>query len=236
METTPLKPDPGEAKGGRSLWGSLRRYLLTGIVVSAPVGVTAFVLYWIFGRLDAIVGGFLRNLGLRLPGLGLLILIVFLIIVGWLAQQAVGHQLIGLGRKWLSRFPLTRSIYNAASQIVETLVGENRKLFKACVLIQYPREGLWSLGFVTSMASQEVSEIADETSIAVFVPTAPNPTSGYILFVPVSQVRRLRMSVEEGFRVVISGGAVVPGVPPEVSASDIRRLIERGERERRVDA
>lgn len=215
----------------KRLWPQIRRYLLTGVIVIAPVGVTIFVLYWIFVRLDAIVGRFLRDIwGMRFPGLGLLALVLLLIAVGWAAQQAVGHQLITLGRRWLSRFPLTRTVYNAASQIIETLVGQNRKFFKACVLIEYPREGTWTLGFVTSLGTGEVTEIAGEQTVAIFVPTAPNPTSGYILFVPVSQVYRLRMSVEQAFRIVISGGAVIPGAPVGAhDVTDIRRLLERKE-------
>lgn len=219
-----------------SPWARARRYLLTGVIVIAPVGVTAYVLYWIFVRLDAIVGRFLRGaLGVTFPGLGLLALILLLIVVGWAAQQAMGRQAISLGRRFLSRFPLTRSIYNAASQIIETLVGQNRKFFKACVLIEYPRTGLWSLGFVTSHVADEIVEIAGEQSVAVFVPTAPNPTSGYILFVPVSQVYPLLMTVEEGFRVVLSGGAVIPGVDPgSMTDHEVRRMIEGWQRERRT--
>lgn len=215
----------------KRLWPKIRRYLLTGVIVIAPVGVTIFVLYWIFVRLDAIVGRYLRDIwGVRFPGLGLLALILLLIAVGWAAQQAVGHQLITLGRRWLSRFPLTRTVYNAASQIIETLVGQNRKFFKACVLFEYPRRGCWTLGFVTNLGTGEVTEIAGEQTVAIFVPTAPNPTSGYILFIPISQVYRLRMSVEQGFRIVISGGAVIPGAPVEGGGvSDIRHLLEQSE-------
>lgn len=233
-----IRPEDLQDSTSPSPWTFVRRYLLTGIVVIAPVGVTAFVLYWIFVRLDAIVGRFLgAALGIQVPGLGLLALLLLLVGVGWVAQQAVGRQLINLGRRSLLRFPLTRSIYNAASQIIETLVGQNRKFFKACVLIEYPSEGLWTLGFVTSRATEEVSEIAGERALAVFVPTAPNPTSGYLLFVPASRVWPLKLTVEEGFRAVISGGAVIPGiVPGSTSTMDVSRMIERGERDRRAGA
>ncbi len=193
-----------------SLWVLFRRYLLTGIAVIAPVGVTVFVLYWIFNRLDAILGRIFSAIGLRIPGLGLMALILLLVVVGWIAQQALGRQLISLGRNWLSRFPLTRSIYSAASQIIEQLVGEQKRFFKSCVLIEFPRDGCYAVGFLTGPAAVEITEIAEEESVAVFLPTTPNPTSGYLLFLPRSKVMPLKMTVEEGFKLIISGGAVTP--------------------------
>ncbi len=194
----------------KTTWSLLRRYLLTGIVVIAPVGVTAYVLYWIFARLDRILGRVFQVIGLRIPGLGLIALIAIVIGVGWLAQQAMGREIIGLGRRWLVRFPLTRTIYGAASQIVEQIVGENRRLFKSCVLVEYPRAGMWCVGFLTAEAAEEISEAADEESLAIFLPTTPNPTSGYLIFVPRSQVVPLKMTVEEGFKLVVSAGSVTP--------------------------
>lgn len=194
------------------MFSRARRYLLTGIVVIAPVGVTAYVLYWIFARLDRILGQVFAVIGLRIPGLGLIALILLVIGAGWAAQQAVGREIITLGKRWLVRFPLTRSIYGAASQIVEQIVGENRKLFRSCVLVEYPRKGVWCVGFLTGEAAEEISERAQEGSMAVFLPTTPNPTSGYLIFVPRSQVVPLKMTVEEGFKLVVSAGAVTPEV------------------------
>jgi uncharacterized membrane protein len=201
----------------------LRRYLLTGIVVSAPVGVTILVLRWIFLKLDAILGRVFTQLGLEIPGLGLLALLVLLVALGWLASQAIGHEVIGLGKRFLTRFPLTRSIYGAASQIVEQLVGEGKKSFRTCVLIEYPRPGCWALGFLTGTAPREIDGAAGEESLAVFLPTTPNPTSGYLLFLPRSQVRLLKMSVEEGFKLVISGGAVNPDELLAIAAREHER-------------
>ncbi len=188
----------------------IRRYLLTGVVVIAPIGVTAFVLWWIFARLDAILGRIFNVIGIRIPGLGLVVLVLIVIGVGWAAQQAVGRELITIGRNWLKRFPLTRTVYGAASQIVEQIIGEDRKFFKSCVLVEYPRPGCWAVGFLTSEATGEISDAASEDSVAVFLPTTPNPTSGFLAFLPRSQVRRLDMTVEEGFKLVVSAGAVTP--------------------------
>ena len=190
---------------------SLRRYLLTGIVVTAPVGFTAFVLYWVFDRLDAILGRlFTAIVGVRIPGVGFLALLLLLLGAGWIAQQALGGQLISLGRRWLSKFPLTRSIYSAASQIVESLVIEKEKFFGGVVLAEYPRTGCWALGFLTGDASQEIRGVVAEDMIAVFIPTAPNPTSGVLVFLERSQVKMLTMSVEDAFKLVLSGGVVTP--------------------------
>jgi uncharacterized membrane protein len=193
-----------------SIWALIRRYFLTGIVVIAPVGVTGFVLWWIFSKLDAILGRIFSVLGVRIPGLGLLVLVLIIIGVGWAAHQAVGRELIILSRNWLKRFPLTRTIYSAASQIVEQVVGEDRKFFKRCVLVEYPRPGIWAIGFVTSKASGEINKTIAEDSVAVFLPTTPNPTSGYIVFLPRTRVEPLDMTVEEGFKLVVSAGAVTP--------------------------
>jgi uncharacterized membrane protein len=199
----------------------LRRYFLTGIVVIAPVGVTAYVLLWIFANLDRILGRLFNVIGVRIPGLGLIVLIGIVIGVGWAAHQAVGREFITLGRNWLKRFPLTRTIYSAASQIVEQIVGEDRKFFKACVLVEYPRPGCWAIGFLTSEAADEISDTAQADSVSIFLPTTPNPTSGYIVFLPRAQVRRLDMSVEEGFKLVVSAGAVTPQLAQRAGAKDV---------------
>jgi uncharacterized membrane protein len=132
--------------------------LLAGIVVIAPVGVTAHVLWWILTRLDAILGQVLLRAGLRVLGLGLAALIVLLLITGWLAQLAAGRELVHVGRQWLRRFPLTRSIYGVVSQVVEQVVGENRRLFKSCVLVEYPRSGSWAVGFLMSPGPAEIDQ------------------------------------------------------------------------------
>lgn len=194
----------------KALLVRLRRYLLTGIVVTAPIGVTVFVLWWIFARLDQILGRIFTAVGLRIPGLGLLALLILIISAGWVAQQTIGHQLINLGRNSLMRFPLTKTIYTAASQLTEQIVGEKKRFFKACVLVEYPRPGCWVVGFLTAEEAGEISNLTGGDTVAVFIPTTPNPTSGYLAYVPRSDIQLLKMSVEQGFKLVISGGAVMP--------------------------
>ena len=201
----------------------LRRYLLTGIVVIAPVGVTVFVLWWIFARLDQILGRIFAAVGLRIPGLGLLALVLTVVGVGWVAQQTIGRQLINISRDLLMKFPLTKSIYSAASQLTEQIVGEKKRFFKTCVLVEYPRPGCWVVGFLTAEGAGEISGLTKRDTVAVFIPTTPNPTSGYLAFVPRSDIQPLRMSVEEGFKLVISGGAVTP----ELAGPPVQIEIER---------
>lgn len=203
----------------KRIWARLRRYFFTGIVVIAPVGVTLIVLGWIFTRLDAILGRIFTAIGLRIPGLGFIVLLLIVVAAGWATQQAVGRRLFNMGREWLMRFPVTRSIYSAAQQITEQIVGDQAKFFKACVLVEYPRPGVWAVGFLTGEASKEINELTQDKVMAVFIPTTPNPTSGYLVFLPHSQIRPLEMTVEDGFKLVISGGAVTPDVIPPGSES-----------------
>lgn len=203
----------------KRIWTRLRRYFFTGIVVIAPVGVTLIVLGWIFTRLDAILGRIFTAIGLRIPGLGFIVLLLIVVAAGWATQQAVGRRLFNMGREWLMRFPVTRSIYSAAQQITEQIVGDQAKFFKACVLVEYPRPGVWAVGFLTGEASKEINELTQDKVMAVFIPTTPNPTSGYLVFLPHSQIRPLEMTVEDGFKLVISGGAVTPDVIPPGSES-----------------
>ena len=203
----------------KRIWARVRRYFFTGIVVIAPVGVTLIVLGWIFTRLDAILGRVFTAIGLRIPGLGFIVLLLIIVAAGWATQQAVGRRLFNMGREWLMRFPVTRSIYSAAQQITEQIVGDQAKFFKACVLVEYPRPGVWVVGFLTGEASKEINELTQDKVMAVFIPTTPNPTSGYLVFLPHSQIRPLEMSVEDGFKLVISGGAVTPDLIPPGSES-----------------
>jgi uncharacterized membrane protein len=190
----------------------LRRYLIVGLVVIAPVGLTVYFLVWIFRTLDAILGAPLQAwMGVRVPGLGFLLLGLFVVLVGWMVHQAVGRQVLQWWNTALVRFPLTGRIYNAVSQIVQSLVATDRNVFGRTVLVPYPTMDLWAVGFVTHEAPEILSAAAGEPCVNVFVPTTPNPTSGFLLVVPRRYVRDLPLSAEEAMKLVISAGAVVPG-------------------------
>lgn len=222
------------AKG--RLWPRIRRALLIGVIVIAPLWVTGAVLLWIFEKLDSILGQYFTPIlesvwGVRIPGLGLVALFLVVIAVGWLAQKAVGRQIIGWWNSVLARLPVTRTLYSAASQIVQTVLTKDRKLFKSCVLVEYPRPGCWALGFLTQRGPQEINDTVGAECVAVFLATVPNPTTGYLLFLPREQVRPLRMSIEDGFKLIISGGAVVPEAPGRlVRGLDLETLLREAPR------
>jgi uncharacterized membrane protein len=198
----------------------LRRYFIVGLVVIAPVGLTLFVLRWVFQTLDSILGNPLRDaLGFRVPGLGFLLLAVFVVVVGWIVHRAAGRQLLHWWNEALVRFPLTGRIYNAVSQIVQSVVGERRKLFRRTVLIPYPTEGVWAIAFVTHDDAAVLSQLVGEPCVNVFVPSTPNPTTGFMLIVPRARIIETEISVEEAMKLILSGGAVSP--------SDIATLTRR---------
>lgn len=198
-------------------WRRLRRYLIVGLIVIAPVGITIWVLVGVFQFLDAILGEPLRvAIGVRIPGLGILLLLAFVLLVGWLAHRAVGRQLLSWWNTALVRFPLTGRIYSALSQIVQSVVGDQRRLFRRTVLVPYPTEGTWALAFVTNDDAPVMSRFIGEPCVNVFLPTTPNPTSGFVMIVPRSRVIATDISIEDAMKFVFSGGAVSPGEVPSL--------------------
>jgi uncharacterized membrane protein len=193
----------------------IRRYLVTGLVVIAPVGVTAYVLVWLFQRLDPILGRHLPALGIRqVPGLGLLALLLIVFAVGWTSQRALGRRLLFWWNTGLSRLPFARRIYQASAQIAQAVLDREEKLFRYCALVEFPAPGSWALVFETATAPPAVAAVVGGGAVSVFLPTAPNPTSGYLLVVPRDRVHRIPLSVEDGLKMVLSAGVAVPGATP----------------------
>lgn len=189
----------------------LRRYLVTGLIVIAPVGVTVFVLTWLFQTLDPIFGRYLPPIaGYEPRGLGLVALLLLLIVVGWASQKALGRRALVAWNRFANRVPVARRLYNASSHVFEAVLTQERKLFRHCALIEYPSPGSYTLVFETAAAAREVEALIDEPSVAVFLPTVPNPASGFLLFLPRGRVHRLDMTVEEGFKMIFSAGMAVP--------------------------
>lgn len=191
----------------------MRRYLITGLIVIAPIGVTVFVLSWLFQRLDPILGRFLPDIaGRQIPGLGLAALVLILIVVGWFSQRTIGRRALLTWNRLLERVPFARRVHSASAQIFSSVL-EREKLFQHCAIIEFPQPGSWALVFETADAPDEIQLSVGEPSVSVFLPTAPNPTSGYLLILPRSRVRRLQMSVEDGLKLVLSAGVARPGEP-----------------------
>lgn len=211
----------------------LRRHLITGLVVIAPIAVTAYALVLVFNFLDNLLGRYLRPLvGRPLPGLGIVALLLLLLLVGWASRRAAGRRLVGWGNSILSRFPVTRKIYNASSQIFQSVLDREDKLFQGCALAEYPMPGSWTLVFVTTRAPRQVEERIGEEAVSVFLPTVPNPTTGYLLILPVSRVHMLDMTVEEGLKMVVSAGVAVPGGErARATGLDLARLLRDRDRE-----
>jgi uncharacterized membrane protein len=203
---------------------------LTGLVVLAPVGATALILRWLFRVLDGILGDPLRRiLGWNVPGLGLLLLLLTVLVLGWLAHYTLGHQLIAMWNRFLARFPLTATIYNASSQIVQSFVGDKRRIFLRTVLVPFPTDQSWALGWVTAERSPFAEAVLGEPCLHVFIASTPNPTTGWVLVVPVSRTRPVELEVEEGMKLLLSGGVVQPrqGGPEAGAGLDLESLLRR---------
>ncbi len=189
----------------------LRRYFITGLIVIAPVGVTAYVLVWLFQRLDPILGRYLPAVtGREIPGLGLVALGLIVVSIGWISQIAIGRRLLRWWNGALARLPFARRIYSASAQIFQSVLDREEKLFRHCALIEFPGPGMWALAFETAASPPVLESVVGEPSVNVFLPTAPNPTSGYLLVLPRSSVRRLPLSIEDGLKLVLSVGVSAP--------------------------
>jgi len=189
----------------------LRRYFLVGLIVIAPAGVTVVVLRWIFERLDAILGRPIQAaVGMRIPGLGFILLGIVVLCVGWVVHQAIGLRVLRAWNEMLVRFPVAGRLYSAASQIVQSVVSDKSRIFKRTVLVPYPTQGMWAVGFVTNDDAPVMTRIVGEACVNVFVPTTPNPTSGFLLVIPRARVLETDISIEEAMKFVISAGAVSP--------------------------
>lgn len=193
-----------------TLGRALRRHLIAGLIVIAPLTVTAAVLWWLFQTTDSLLGRFLYPvIGRSVHGLGMIALLALLIVVGWLAQRTIGSRIIGAWNALLERIPIARRIYGAANNIVRTVFSREARPFKEVVIVEYPAPGRWSLGFLAARAPESVQN-GPEEFVTVFIPTAPNPTSGFLVIVPRSFVRVIDMSVDQAFTFVISAGSVTP--------------------------
>ncbi len=200
-----------------SMAGRIRRYLLTGIVVTAPITITIYLTYvfltFVDGHVTRIIPeewyqGFYRDTAI--PGVGLVVALGFFIIVGWFATNFLGRLIIRIYEYVLERMPVIRTLYGAIKQIFETIMASQSSAFREAVMLEYPRKGVWSIGFVTGKTEGEVQRVTAEETINVFVPTTPNPTSGYLLFVPKKELVFLDMTVEEAVKLVVSAGIITP--------------------------
>ncbi|MBR6409495.1 MAG: DUF502 domain-containing protein [Alphaproteobacteria bacterium] len=201
----------------RRFFSRIKTYLFTGILVTAPVGITFYIAYKLIIYIDkwsnAIVPPQFRlneYLGFDVPGLGVAVIITALILIGMFTTGYVGRFFVRLGEKIVSKMPFISSIYTLLKQVFETFFSGKKQSFNQVVLLEYPRKDIWVIGFVSAQTGGEIGQRISGNVLNVFVPTTPNPTSGFLIFVPESEVIKLDMSVEEGLKLVISCGIVTP--------------------------
>ncbi len=191
----------------------LRNYFIAGVLVIAPTAVSFYFLYRAFIWVDNLLGGFIQGLefgGHQLPGLGFLTVVCIILAVGFLTSGYLGSRILGIWEQVLSTIPLLNRIYPALKQIGSAMLADQSRAFRAPVLIEYPRRGVYSLAFSTKRPPPLVERHVDTELISVFLPTTPNPTSGFLLMVPRAEAVELDMTVEEALKLVISGGMVSP--------------------------
>lgn len=194
----------------------LRRYLIAGLLVWLPLGVTVLVIKLLVGTMDRTLLLLPERyqpevlFGFAIPGLGLVLSILVVLITGMLVANLFGRRLVALWEALLARIPLVRSVYSAVKQLAETMFSSSGQSFRKVLLIEYPRKGLWTVAFQTGTGVGEAQRKTGREVINVYVPTTPNPTSGFFLMVPKDEVVELDMSVDDGLKMIISMGVVVP--------------------------
>ena len=218
----------------------LRTSFLTGIVVIAPVALTIWLIWSVIGWIDGFVLPFVPDayrpekilntffgydLKLNIRGVGVVVFLVFATLVGWLAKGLIGRSFIRYAENLVNRMPVVRSFYSGIKQIAETVFAQQERSFEKACMIEYPRKGIWAIGFISTTAKGEIAERNSSKGpmVSVFVPTTPNPTSGFLLFFPKADIVELDMSIEDAAKLVISAGLVYPPTKKTSSKSTIEK-------------
>lgn len=208
----------------------IRRWFIAGVLVWLPIMVIVWLLRILIRVLDdTLVPTFLRPdnlLGFHVPGFGIFLSLVVVLVTGALARNFAGRRILAFWEGLLDRIPLVRSIYSGVKQLAETVLGDSSTSFRKVLLVEYPRRGMWTLAFQTGEPLGEVQARTASDVITVFVPTTPNPTSGFIVMVPKEEAIELSMSVEDGLRMVISLGVVTPGQARAAKAKSLKSAAQ----------
>jgi uncharacterized membrane protein len=201
---------------------TLRKYIVAGLLVWVPLGVTVLIIKFLVELMDRsllwIPEAYRPEqlMGFRIPGLGLVLVLFVVLLTGVIVANFFGRKLVSIGERMLARIPLVRSIYYGVKQVMETMFSGTGKSFRKVVVIEYPRKGIWTLAFLTGDSITSVSDMTGKKMINVFVPTTPNPTSGFFLMLPEEDVMDLNINVDDGLKMIISAGVVVPKRKAEV--------------------
>ncbi len=199
----------------------LKTYFITGLLVLLPLALTFWILKALLQSMEHLIGDPIQQyLDIYIPGMGIILLVCLILLVGIFAKNLIGRKLGHLGERILHKIPLVRNIYTSFKQLVNTIFMQGTDNFRGVVLVEFPRKEVFSLGFITGTAFGEVQRLTREKVVNVFIPTTPNPTSGFFVLVPEKQITYLKMTVEEGLKMIISGGMVTPPdrevtLPPE---------------------
>ena len=222
----------------------MKKYVIAGLLVWLPLAITIWVLQAALGVLDGVFGWFLNaaravlpaaaepliDMLLKIPGLGVIVMLSALLLTGVFATNIVGQWWLRQGSRALSKIPIVKSIYNSVKQVSDTLFSSNGNAFREAVLVQYPRQGSWTIAFVTGRPGGEAAQHLQGDYLSVYVPTTPNPTSGFFLMVPRADVIVLQMSVDEALKYVISMGVVAPPLQPsgvrEIASAPAQHAVE----------
>jgi uncharacterized membrane protein len=205
----------------------LKKYLVAGLLVWLPLAITIWVLSWLYGALNGVFGTLLSasqavlptgaheslEMLRRIPGLGVLIMAAALLLTGMFVANIFGQWWLAQWDALMGKIPIVKSIYSSVKQVSDTLFSSNGNAFREAVLVQYPRQGSWTVAFITGKPGGEVADQLGGEYVSVYVPTTPNPTSGFFLMMPRADVVALKMSVDQALKYVISMGVVVPGSP-----------------------
>lgn len=216
-----LSPTPDVPR--RGLFASLRSNFLTGLIVIAPIGITIWLIWTLTGWIDSWVLPFIPDrynpamlinewtgIQVNIRGIGVVTFLIFTMIVGWIAKGLIGRSMIRWAESLVLSIPMVRTIYSGLKQIAETILQQGQQNFDKACLVEYPRRGIWAIAFISTTAKGEIAKRAPEDMVSVFLPTTPNPTSGFLLFVPVKDTIVLDMSVEDAAKLIISAGLVYP--------------------------
>jgi uncharacterized membrane protein len=221
--------------GRRSLAAALRNNFLTGLVVVAPVMITVYIIWGTITFVDSTIVPWVPSvynpstyIQYDVPGFGLFVFIVFTTIVGYFTKNLIGREIVRTIERWVDRMPVVRSIYNALKQIVETIFSQSANSFQKACLIEYPRRGVWSIAFVATRTTGEIPHrTGSKDLVSVFLPSTPNPTTGFLMFLPAEDVILLDMTVEEAAKAVISAGLVLPPTREEIEAAARRERARK---------
>lgn len=213
----------------------LRTLLIGGLLILAPAYLTIYVLLLLFRFMDGIfaplidktLSTFLEEPGIHIPGLGILLTLLVILFLGWLSTGVVGRRIIESVEAFIRRIPIAKSVYGATKGVLEAVSRDQADAFKRVVLVEYPRRGMYGIGFVTGGPSRWGPAPHDEELISVFIPTTPNPTSGFLLLVPQRDLIEVPMTIEEGVRMVVSGGILPPAMVEAQTRASEEALVGR---------